>query len=187
MLEAAREGHGNARFEARDLSRFDEEAEPGAFDLVTSFDAIHDQARPMVVLRGIRRSLADGGVYLAQDVKGSSHHHLNRDHPLGTLIFEEYAAGRSAKAIALGLNRDGIPGPRGGAWGPSTIHGQRRVLVFAGGESNPPTGGLLCIDPANGHVDFTVPFRSRSYESVNASCPVVFDSRGDSSKKIASA
>jgi outer membrane protein assembly factor BamB len=70
----------------------------------------------------------------------------------------------------------------GREWGPSyaspipaTIHGQRRVLVFAGGESNPPTGGLLCIDPANGHVDFTVPFRSRSYESVNASCPVAFD------------
>ena len=41
----------------------------------------------MAVLRGIRRSLADGGVYLAQDVKGSSHHHLNRDHPLGTLLY----------------------------------------------------------------------------------------------------
>ena len=85
--EAAREGHANARFEVRDLSRFDEEAEAGAFDLVTSFDAIHDQARPLSVLRGIRRSLAEGGVYLAQDVKGSSYHHLNRDHPLGTLIY----------------------------------------------------------------------------------------------------
>jgi len=85
--EARREGHANARFEARDLSRFDEEAEPGAFDLATSFDAVHDQARPLAVLRGIRRSLAEGGVYLAQDVKGSSHHHLNRDHPFGTLLY----------------------------------------------------------------------------------------------------
>src|SRR4051794_6297595 len=38
-------------------------------------------------------------------------------------IFEDYAAGRLAKAIAQALNRNGIAGPRGGAWGPSTITG----------------------------------------------------------------
>ena len=71
---------------------------------------------------------------------------------------------------------------RAGEWGPSyaspvpaTLHGERRVLVFAGGESTPPTGGLLSIDPADGEIDFAFPFRSRTYESVNASCPVVFD------------
>jgi outer membrane protein assembly factor BamB len=65
-------------------------------------------------------------------------------------------------------------------WGPSysspvpaTVHGRRRVFVFAGGESRPPTGGLLSIDPANGRIDFSFPWRSRSYESVNASSPVV--------------
>ena len=40
-------------------------------------------------------------------------------------IFEEFAAGRSAVAIAKGLNADGIPSPRGGTWNPSTIHGHR--------------------------------------------------------------
>ena len=71
---------------------------------------------------------------------------------------------------------------RAGEWGPSyaspvpaTVQGVRRVLVFAGGESSPATGGLLSIDPADGAVDFAFPFRSRTYESVNASCPVVFD------------
>ena len=41
----------------------------------------------------------------------------------------------------------------GKEWGPSyaspvpaVVHGQRRVFVFAGGESDPPTGGLMCID-----------------------------------------
>src|SRR5690606_2761825 len=33
----------NVRFEARDLSDYDEWAERDAFDLVTTFDAIHDQ------------------------------------------------------------------------------------------------------------------------------------------------
>ncbi len=68
----------------------------------------------------------------------------------------------------------------GKEWGPSyaspvpaVIHGKRRIFVFAGGESQPPSGGLLMIDPATGGVDFTFPWRSKSYESVNASCPVV--------------
>lgn len=38
-------------------------------------------------------------------------------------IFVEYAEGSSPKAIAKRLNAEGIPGPRGRAWGPSTIHG----------------------------------------------------------------
>ena len=73
---------------------------------------------------------------------------------------------------------------RAGTWGPSyaspvpgVVHGARRVFVFAGGESRPPAGGLLSIDPATGAIDFEFPFRSRTYESVNASCPVVFDDR----------
>jgi outer membrane protein assembly factor BamB len=72
----------------------------------------------------------------------------------------------------------------GTEWGPSyaspvpaVVHGKRRVFVFAGGESKPPSGGLMSIDPSNGHVDFTFPWRSRAYESVNASCPVIFDNK----------
>ncbi len=68
----------------------------------------------------------------------------------------------------------------GKEWGPSysspsaaTVHGKRRVFVFAGGESRPATGGLFCIDPANGKVDFQLPWRGRRYESVNASSPLV--------------
>jgi len=72
----------------------------------------------------------------------------------------------------------------GKEWGPSyaspvpaVVHGKRRIFVFGGGESNPPSGGLLSIDPATGRVDFAFPWRSRSFESVNASCPVVFDNK----------
>jgi len=56
---------------------------------------------------------------------------------------------------------------------PAVVHGKRKIFVFAGGESQPPTGGLLMLDPATGAVDFTFPWRSKSYESVNASCPVI--------------
>jgi DNA invertase Pin-like site-specific DNA recombinase len=40
-------------------------------------------------------------------------------------IFREYASGRSPRAIAFDLNADGVPGPHGGAWGQSTINGNR--------------------------------------------------------------
>ncbi len=68
----------------------------------------------------------------------------------------------------------------GDQWGPSyaspvvaDVHGKRRLFVLAGGESTPPTGGLLVLDPRTGRLDFRFAWRSRSYESVNASCPVV--------------
>ena len=41
-------------------------------------------------------------------------------------IFAAFADGRSPRAIAHALNREGIPGPHGKAWGPSTICGNWR-------------------------------------------------------------
>lgn len=38
-------------------------------------------------------------------------------------IFNDYLAGKSSRAIAMALNREGVSGPQGSAWGPSTIHG----------------------------------------------------------------
>ncbi|MEI6560385.1 MAG: recombinase family protein, partial [Rhodospirillaceae bacterium] len=38
-------------------------------------------------------------------------------------IFTEFAAGRSPRGIAMDLNADGVAGPSGVAWGPSTING----------------------------------------------------------------
>lgn len=41
-------------------------------------------------------------------------------------IFRDYSDGLSPKAIALQLNKESIPAPRGGAWAPSTINGNRK-------------------------------------------------------------
>ncbi|MEM6673081.1 MAG: PQQ-binding-like beta-propeller repeat protein [Planctomycetota bacterium] len=57
------------------------------------------------------------------------------------------------------------------------VHGKDRCFVFAGGKSRPPTGGLIALDPATGKVDFEFPWRSRSYESVNAASPVLIGNR----------
>ena len=56
---------------------------------------------------------------------------------------------------------------------PADVHGRRRVFVFAGGASEPPTGGLLSLDPADGKVDFSFPWRAKVRDSVNASSPLI--------------
>jgi ubiquinone/menaquinone biosynthesis C-methylase UbiE len=85
--EAAEKRLRNVEFIVTDLSNFDEKAEAEAFDLVTTFDAIHDQAKPLNVLKGIYRTLKSDGIYLMQDIKGSSQVHKNIHHPLGTFLY----------------------------------------------------------------------------------------------------
>jgi len=84
---AEAKGLHNITFVARDVTDFDQTAESDAFDFITTFDAVHDQAWPLNVLRGIYRALKTDGVYLMQDIKGSSHVHNNVDHPLGTMLY----------------------------------------------------------------------------------------------------
>jgi 2-polyprenyl-3-methyl-5-hydroxy-6-metoxy-1,4-benzoquinol methylase len=85
--EATRTGLANVEFVVRDLSDFDRTAEPAAFDVVTSFDAIHDQAKPLAVLTGIQRTLKGDGIYLMQDIAGSGQIHGDIDHPLGPFLY----------------------------------------------------------------------------------------------------
>ena len=82
--QAAERGLDNVRFEVRDLSSF---AEPGRFDLITAFDAIHDQAAPADVLRGIAHSLRTGGLFLMQDIAGASDIASNMDAPLAPFTY----------------------------------------------------------------------------------------------------
>ena len=77
----------NIEFVVRDLSDFDRTAEPDAYDLITSFDAIHDQIKPLNVLKGIYRALKSDGIYLMQDIRGSSQVYNNVDHPIGTFLY----------------------------------------------------------------------------------------------------
>jgi len=85
--ETAAKGFTNIEFVAVDLTSFDETAEPEGFDFITTFDAIHDQARPLNVLKGIHRALRSDGVYLMQDIGGTSHIHKDVEHPIGTFLY----------------------------------------------------------------------------------------------------
>jgi SAM-dependent methyltransferase len=82
--EADRCGLANVRFEKRDAARLGETAR---FDFITSFDAVHDQARPAEMLAGIADALRADGVYLCVDIAASSKLSDNVDHPLGPFYY----------------------------------------------------------------------------------------------------
>lgn len=102
----------------------------------------------------------------------------------GVLVVNLGAKGACVVGIEPGTGKIAWASAAPRDWGPSyaapvaaSVHGVRRVFIFTGGESRPATGGLLCIDPKNGTVDFSFPWRGRRYESVNASAPLVFDDK----------
>jgi 2-polyprenyl-3-methyl-5-hydroxy-6-metoxy-1,4-benzoquinol methylase len=113
----------NIHFDVRDLSSFDSEAEPEAFSYVTTFDAVHDQARPLALLRGIRRTIKADGVYLMQDIQGSSHVHENIDHPGAPLLY--MISCMHCMTVSLAQGGDGL----GAMWGEQKA---RELLAEAG-------------------------------------------------------
>lgn len=59
----------------------------GKFDLITAFDAIHDQPKPDIVLKNIYNSLNKNGVFLMQDILASTNLKDNIAHPLGPFLY----------------------------------------------------------------------------------------------------
>lgn len=106
--ETASWGLRNARFEVLDVAELDAVE---AYDLVTAFDAIHDQAHPATVLSNIARALREDGVFLLVDIKASSHVHENLEHPLGTFLYT--ISTMHCMSVSLGLDGDGL----GTVWG----------------------------------------------------------------------
>ncbi|MBL3558146.1 MULTISPECIES: class I SAM-dependent methyltransferase [Marinobacter] len=89
----------NLFFDARDLRNF---RDPASYDLITSFDAVHDQADPAALLRGISEALRPGGMYLMQDIAGSSFLENNLEHPLGPLLYTISCAHCTPVSLAQG-------------------------------------------------------------------------------------
>jgi 2-polyprenyl-3-methyl-5-hydroxy-6-metoxy-1,4-benzoquinol methylase len=74
----------NTWFEVMDLTAYKSETK---YDLITAFDVIHDQARPDKVLKMVYETLKDDGVFLMQDIDGSSNVSENKNHPLGSMLY----------------------------------------------------------------------------------------------------
>ena len=82
--EAKNLGITNSSFEKQDASKFSKDE---FFDVITAFDAIHDQAEPDKVLANIRKSLKPDGIFLMQDIRASSKLENNMDHSLAPYLY----------------------------------------------------------------------------------------------------
>src|SRR5690606_14355092 len=77
--EVREKGLRNISFEQRDLGRRPLE---GPYDLITAFDAVHDQRDPAGLLKSVHDALSPTGTFLMQDIAGSSHLEKNFDPPV---------------------------------------------------------------------------------------------------------
>jgi len=113
-------GLANLRFATQDAARL---AEVAAYDLICTFDAIHDQAQPARVLRNIASALRPDGVYLMQDIRASSALERNLDHPAAPLLYT--ISTMHCMSVSLGAGGVGL----GTMWGEEQA---RAMLAEAG-------------------------------------------------------
>lgn len=118
--EAQEMGLPNASFEVMDAAQLPPEPK---YDLITSFDAIHDQRDPATVIQRIAAALAPGGMYFMVEPKASSNLEENVGNP-----FAPYLYGFSVlhcMTVSLAYDGAGV----GTAWGEQAA---RQLLTDAG-------------------------------------------------------
>jgi 2-polyprenyl-3-methyl-5-hydroxy-6-metoxy-1,4-benzoquinol methylase len=95
------------RFEQRDVSK----ELPEQFDVITTFDVIHDAVDPLGLLRTIRQALRPGGTYVCLDINCSDKLQENAG-PLGALFHGFsvlYCMTTSLSRGGAGLGTVGLP------------------------------------------------------------------------------
>lgn len=105
---AADQRLANLQFETKDDTQIEGEQR---FDLITAFDAVHDQAHPVRLLEAIARLLKHDGTFLMQDIGVSSHVEKNIEHPIGAFVYTISCL--HCMTVSLAQNGAGL----GAAWG----------------------------------------------------------------------
>jgi SAM-dependent methyltransferase len=119
--EATRLGSGNASFEVRDVANL---GITDAYDVITAFDSIHDQARPAEVLENIHRALRPGGTFLMVDIKASSRPEGNVGVPMAPYLYT--VSMMHCMSVSLGLGGAGL----GAVWGRQTATAMLEAAGF---------------------------------------------------------
>jgi SAM-dependent methyltransferase len=134
--EAKEWGLKNASFEVKDVATLDGSAR---FDLITVFDAIHDQAQPRKVLKGIADSLKPGGVFLCADNAADSSHVGNMDNPLGPMLYA--ISTFHCMTVSLALGGEGL----GTMWGQQLARELLREAGFTSVDERQVEGDILNV------------------------------------------
>ncbi len=108
---ASDRGLSNVSFEVADAAALEVD---GQFDLVTTFDAVHDQSQPAKVLKAIHRMLRPGGTYLCVEPKASSDLADMLDEPMAPFLYT--ISTMHCMQVSLAYGGEGL----GAAWGEQT-------------------------------------------------------------------
>ncbi len=81
---------------------------PGQYDLITTFDVVHDMPRPRPALKEIKRALKPGGTYFVLEFNFSGDLQENIDHPFGIGAFGYSASVNYCMTQALAVGGEGI-------------------------------------------------------------------------------
>ena len=92
------------RFEVHDATR----PIPGEYDLVTTFDVVHDMPHPRPALREIRKALTPGGTHFVLEFNFSGDLQRNIKHPLGIGAFGYAASVNYCMTQSLAVGGEGI-------------------------------------------------------------------------------
>lgn len=106
--EARAMGNTNAQFEVADAAKLDM---PEAFDFITVFDAVHDQADPAAMLANISRALRPGGTFLCVDIAMATALEENVGHPMAPFMY--WVSTSHCMTVSLALGGVGL----GTCWG----------------------------------------------------------------------
>jgi hypothetical protein len=123
-MDGSREGESHVADRSHALAR----RRPRACVCWTSarhpaFDAIHDQAAPRRVLKGIRDALRPDGTFLMVDIATSSHLERNMENPLAPFLFT--VSTMHCTTVSLAQGGEGL----GACWGEEQA---RELLAEAG-------------------------------------------------------
>lgn len=126
--EASKMELSNVKFEVKDLSLMNESEK---YDLITAFDAIHDQAQPTNVLRAIYNALRNGSdqvdsLFLMQDIAASSYVNENKSNPLAPALYT--ISTMHCMTVSLASNGEGL----GAVWGRQKAVEKLREAGFSG-------------------------------------------------------
>ncbi len=137
-VRAAEKGLTNLRFRAEDISTI---GALGRVDLITAFDAVHDQKDPQGLLNMVFDTLAEDGVFLMQDIGGSCELVANIENPFAPLLYT--ISLMHCTPISIGQGGPGL----GAMWGVETAEACLATAGFRRVENH-----RLPHDPVNAYL-----------------------------------
>ncbi len=94
---------GRVHYEVCDVTK----GIPGAYDLITTFDVVHDMPYPRAALREIKRALKPGGSYFVLEFLFHGDLQQNIEHPLGLGAFGYSVSTNYCMTQALAVGGEG--------------------------------------------------------------------------------